>query len=87
MLCERSRGGSFPLISSDQDAGALNLAWYGLRQLKRDPFWADHAPEEAQRLHADAWRKKDRIIDRFKNITIAGAGIDATAGARPPARR
>jgi hypothetical protein len=77
LLCERSRGGSSPLISNDHGTGALDLTWYGLRQLRKDPFWVDHAPEEAQQLHADAWRKKDSIVARFENVTLGGAGIDA----------
>jgi hypothetical protein len=79
MLCERSRGGSNALMSNEYGVGALDLTGYGLRQLEKDPFWVDHAPEEAQKLHADAWRLKDSIVDRFKSTTIGGAGINAAA--------
>ena len=67
LLCERIPGAGSPLvminISNDHGTGALDLTWRGFRELKKDPFWVDHAPKEAQELHADAWRKKDSIVE------------------------
>ncbi|HEX2570719.1 MAG TPA: AHH domain-containing protein [Polyangia bacterium] len=83
LLCERSPGAGSPPVkinlSNDYDTGALDLTWRGFRELRQDPFWMDRAPDEARRLHADAWRKTESLVDTIKGIATGNAGIQAAA--------
>ena len=83
MLCERSPGAGSPLvkinISNDHGTGALDLTWRGFGELKKDPFWVDHVPDEARRLHADVWDKTESLVNTIKGIATGSAGIQAAA--------
>jgi hypothetical protein len=39
----------------------------------------DHAPDEARRLHADAWRKTESLVNTIQGIATGNAGIQAAA--------
>lgn len=83
LLCERSPGaGSPPVkinISNEHGTGTLDLTWRGFRELKEDPLWVDHAPDEARRLHAQAWDKTESLVDTIKGVATGNAGIQAAA--------